>query len=151
MFTRSLVMTSCLALTAPALAQEAANTFEYSPVVRLMHNGKFRAEVWRRDVGTDQSDLAWSDSELSATATTAIVDACAALQRNFDGTFPCMHAGNQGAEGVAAHAAGAAAILVGRTTATPAPQHKLVKVPVKPPSTAAEPDTQSTFKDFSQN
>ena len=76
--TISLVLTCGLAWTAPAFAEEGAAGFEYSPVARLVQGGQFRAEVWRRDVATDSSEIAWSDSELSPTAAKAIGEACAA-------------------------------------------------------------------------
>jgi hypothetical protein len=85
-----LLMASSLALTMPALAQEqAASAFEYSPIVRLMRSGQFHAEVWRRDVRTDHSDLAWSNREIYPTAVAAMIEACTSLRRNFDATFSC--------------------------------------------------------------
>jgi hypothetical protein len=93
--TSSLVLTCGLAWAAPALAEEGGAAFEYSPIARLVQGGQFRAEVWRRDAATDSSDVAWSDSELSPTAAKAIVEACAALQKNFDPGFACsVHQGS---------------------------------------------------------
>jgi hypothetical protein len=88
----ALIVTCGLAVTAPAGAGEQAAAFEYAPVARLTHGGQFRAEVWRRDVRTDRSDLAWSDSEPYTTAALAMVEACASLQKSFDPAFPCSRA-----------------------------------------------------------
>jgi hypothetical protein len=87
--TSSLVLTCGLAWTAPALAEDAAAAFEYSAVARLVPGGQFQAEVWRRDLATDGSDVAWTDTELSPTAAKAIAEACAALQKNFEPSFSC--------------------------------------------------------------
>ena len=85
-----LLMASSLALTMPgALAQEQAAPFEYSPVVRLVRSGQFQAEVWRRDVRTDRTDLAWSNREIYPTTAAAMVEACTSLRRNFDAAFSC--------------------------------------------------------------
>jgi hypothetical protein len=84
-----LLMASSLALTTPALAQEQASAFEYSPVVRLVRSGQFQAEVWRRDVRTDRSDLAWSNREIYPTTTAAMIEACTSLRKNFDAAFSC--------------------------------------------------------------
>ena len=85
-----LLMASSLALTMPALAQEQAAPFEYSPVVRLVRSGQFQAEVWRRDVRTDRTDLAWSNREIYPTTAAAMVEACASLRKNFDAAFSCL-------------------------------------------------------------
>ena len=85
-----LLMASSLALTMPvALAQEHAAPFEYSPVVRLVRSGQFQAEVWRRDVRTDRTDLAWSNREIYPTTAAAMVEACTSLRKNFDAAFSC--------------------------------------------------------------
>jgi hypothetical protein len=84
-----LLMASSIALTTPALAQEQVAAFEYSPVVRLVRSGQFQAEVWRRDVRTDRSDLAWSNREIYPTTVAAMIEACASLRKNFDAAFSC--------------------------------------------------------------
>ena len=84
-----LLMASSLALAMPALAQEQAAPFEYSPVVRLVRSGQFQAEVWRRDVRTDRSDLAWSNREIYPTTAAAMIEACTSLRKNFDAAFSC--------------------------------------------------------------
>jgi len=91
-----LLMVSSLALTTPALAQEQATAFEYSPVVSLMRSGQFQAQVWRRDVRTDQIDLAWSNREVYPTAAAAMIEACTSLHKNFDAAFSCSRAAYQG-------------------------------------------------------
>ena len=85
-----LLMASSLALTTPALAQEQAAPFEYSPVVRLVRSGQFQAEVWRRDVRTDRNDLAWSNREIYPTTAAAMIEACTSLRKNFDAAFSCL-------------------------------------------------------------
>jgi uncharacterized membrane protein YgcG len=92
LISKTFLLASSLALTTPALAQEQAAAFEYSAVVRLMRSGHFQAEVWRRDVRTDQSDLAWSNRELYPTATAAMTEACTSLRKNFDLGFSCSRA-----------------------------------------------------------
>src|SRR5262245_34067630 len=94
-----LLMASSLALTAPALAQEQAAAFEYSAIARLMRSGQLQAEVWRRDIRTDQSDLAWRNRELYPTAVAAMMEACTSLRKNFDLTFSCSPAAPQGIAG----------------------------------------------------
>ena len=139
--TIGLVLTCGLAWTAPAFAEEGA--FDYSPVARLVQGGQFRAEVWRRDVATDSSEIAWSDSELSPTAAKAIGEACAALQKDFDPGFSCSIQ-----QGSAAEAAKPK--VVTKALAAPLPPHK-VKL-LHPPQVAAEPavviDKSSWAKDF---
>ena len=98
-FKTLLLVTSSIALTMPALAQEQTLPFEYSPIVRLMRNGQFQAEVWRRDVRTDHSELAWSNGETYATATAGMVEACTSLRKNFDATFSCSPAAPHGTAG----------------------------------------------------
>jgi uncharacterized membrane protein YgcG len=90
-----LLLASSLALIPPALAQEQAAAFEYSAVARLMRSGHFQAEVWRHDVRTDQSDLAWSNRELYPSAAAAMIEACTSLRKNFDLDFSCSHAAPQ--------------------------------------------------------
>ena len=89
---RGLLVLCGLGLSAPALAQQTDAAFEYSPVARLLQNGQYRAEVWRRDVTADRGEIAWSDAEPTATAATAIAEACTALTQNFDPAFHCPRA-----------------------------------------------------------
>src|SRR6185295_1859646 len=120
-----LLMASSLALTTPALAQEQAAAFEYSPVVRLMRSGQFQAEVWRRDVRTDRSDSAWSNGEIYPTAAAAMIEACTSLRKNFDVTFSCSSAAPQGAarDRAAANPSTTAAAM---KSAVPAVERKVV-------------------------
>jgi len=118
-----LLMASSLALTTPALAQTAA--FEYSAVVRLMRSGQFQAEVWRRDIGTDHSDLAWSNRELYPTAAAAMIEACTSLRKNFDLVFSCSRAAPQGAAKDRAPA-NPSATEVAKKSAVPPVERKVV-------------------------
>ena len=90
--TRGLLVLCGLGLSAPALAQQADLAFEYSPVARLLQNGQFRAEVWRRDIATDRIENAWNDAEPALTAAVAITAACASIKQNFDPSFRCSRA-----------------------------------------------------------
>ena len=143
--TSSLVLTCGLAWTAPALAEDAAAAFEYSAVARLVQGGQFQAEVWRRDVATDGTDVAWTDTELSPTAAKAIGEACAALQKNFDPSFSCLT--HQQASVTEA----AKPKVLTKALAGPLPPHKVIKM-VHPPQPPAEPavviDKGSWVKDF---
>jgi hypothetical protein len=96
---RSVALLCGLFATASAFAQQQESAFEYSPVARLMHDGSFRAEVWRRELATDRSDLAWSSNEPSLTAAVAASEACRSLQQNFDATFACPAAGSAAPQG----------------------------------------------------
>jgi len=144
--TSGLVLACGLAWTAPALAEDGAAAFEYSPVARLVQGGQFQAEVWRRDVATDSSEVAWSDSELSATAAKAIGEACAALQKNFDPGFSC--AAHQ-----AAVAEAAKPKVLTKALAGPLPQQKAKLA--HPPRVVAEPavtsDKGTSAKEFWKN
>ena len=129
--TSSLVLTCGLAWTVPALAEEGAAAFEYSAVARLVQGGQFQAEVWRRDVATDSSDVAWTDTELSPTAAKAIGEACAALQKNFDPNISCST--QQGSIAEVAKPK-----VLTKALAGPVPPHKIIKL-AHPPQVAAEP------------
>jgi hypothetical protein len=150
----SLVLTCGLAGATPALAQDGSTEFEYSPVARLVHAGQFRAEVWRREIVTDRSDLAWSDTELSPTAAKAAAEACAALQRNFDPNFSCAPAPHQESVSEAAKPQ-----VVSKALASPAIVHNahkvdhehnkvkvVAKVPVYPPPATEEPPVAASEK-----
>ena len=54
---RGLLVLCGLGLSVPALAQQAGSDFEYSPLARLLQNGQYRAEVWRRDVSADRGEI----------------------------------------------------------------------------------------------
>jgi hypothetical protein len=122
---KTLLLAASLALATPALAQEQATAFEYSAVVRLMRGGHFQAEVWRRDVRTDQSDLAWSNRERYPTAAAAMNEACTSLRKNFDVGFSCSLAAPQAParNGTPAHSSATAAAT---KSAVPAVDRKVV-------------------------
>jgi hypothetical protein len=84
-----------VAAITPAFAQNLAAPFQYSPMTRLMNSGKYRAEVWRRNVATGAEELVWSNSVLHSTATMAIVEACTSLQKYFDVSFSCSRTASQ--------------------------------------------------------
>jgi hypothetical protein len=127
---RGLLVLCGLGLSVPALAQQAHSAFEYSPVARLLQNGQYRAEVWRRDVYADRSEIAWSEAEPSLTAVMAITEACASIKQNFDPSFHCPHA---------------ATPHEGATFKGPSPpsQHKLAttRTSARPPPPMASPNS----------
>src|SRR5262245_26663568 len=127
-----LLMASSLALTTPTLAQVQVAAFEYSPIVRLMRTGQFHAEVWRRDVRTDHSDLAWSNGESYPTAAAAMIEACTSLRKNFDVTFPCSRAAPQLASDRAPANTSAAAVAMKSAAPEVDRNATLAKTPVGP-------------------
>ncbi len=85
-----LVVAMCgIGAIAPALAEDQPTPFQYSPVARLLSNGQYRAEIWRRDVANGQEDRAWSNFELHASSAKAMDEACTTLRKYFDGSFSC--------------------------------------------------------------
>jgi uncharacterized membrane protein YgcG len=124
-FKTLLLMASSFALTVPALAQEPATAFEYSAVARLMRSGQFQAEVWRRDVTNDHSDLAWTNRELYPTAAAAMGEACTSLRKNFDLAFSCLRAAPQGPARDKTPA-NPGATVAAMKSAVPAVEHKVV-------------------------
>jgi hypothetical protein len=91
----ALLVASSLALMTPTVAQEEVAAFEYSAAVKLTHSGQFQAEVWRRDVSTDRSDVVWSKRESYPTLAAAEIDACTALHKYFDEAASCSRAASQ--------------------------------------------------------
>src|SRR5215467_12253024 len=89
---RALIIACSLNLMTGAIAEDQARTFEYLPSAHLVSAGQYRAEVWRRELATNTSDLAWSNNELAPSAAKAKAEACAALQANFDQAFSCAQA-----------------------------------------------------------
>jgi len=73
---------------APALAQDPPR-FQYSPVARHLSDGRYRAEVWRRDLAKGQEELAWSNYEPHASPAKAMDDACTSLRKHFDASVAC--------------------------------------------------------------
>jgi hypothetical protein len=144
---RTLIVTASLilwgvGLPVPALAQQVDAAFEYSPVARMLPNGQFRAEVWRRDIAADRSEVAWSDAEPVTTSALAIAEACASLKQNFDPAFQCPRIATpppQLRAAVKPSAFGVPPVPV-KTAPPPAPDHKPAVANTPPrPSTPAPP------------
>jgi hypothetical protein len=134
----------------PQLVVVKKPAFEYSPVARLLQNGQFRAEVWRRDVANDRSEIAWSDSELASTAAMASAEACVSLKRNFDPSFDCPLAATPAPHEDAAPTAAAAP----RKGPPPPPKRRarVVRTSVRPPAkTPATPPAPSGGSDWLKN
>ena len=147
-----LFMTYGLAVTMPALAQEQAAAFEYYPVAHPTPSGQFQAEVWRRNLRTDSSDLAWSNQGLYATAARAMAQACMSLQKNFDASFSCSRVANPTPASSTAPSASVAAAA--NKTAVPAVVTS-VNAPVRSQPIIHEPvgldEKSSWLKDFWKN
>ena len=65
----------------PALAQDEARIFQYSPVAQLVGEGQYRAEVWRVENASGKEERAWSDPKLHGSSAEAMAAACATLFR----------------------------------------------------------------------
>jgi len=91
MFTKTaLVVAVCgIGATGPILAQDDARIFQFSPIARLVGEGQYRAEVWRRENASGKEERAWSSSGLHGSSAEAMAAACATLHENFDDSFPC--------------------------------------------------------------
>jgi hypothetical protein len=89
LFTRTVFVAAICGVGAivPALAQDEARIFQYSPVAQLVGEGQYRAEVWRRENASGEEERAWSGSELHASKDEAIAAACVTLRENF--AFSC--------------------------------------------------------------
>src|SRR5262249_5570516 len=71
----------------PALAQDEARIFQYSPVAQLVAEGQFRQEGWRRETAGGKEERAWSSADLLGSSDEAMAAACATLRENF--AFSC--------------------------------------------------------------
>ena len=79
-----LVVAVCgIGATVPTLAQDDARIFQYSAIARLVGEGQYRAEVWRRENASGKEERAWSSSDLHRSSEDAMALACIALSVNF--------------------------------------------------------------------
>ena len=85
MLTKTVLVVAICSIGAivPALAQEEARIFQYSPIAQLVGEGQYRAEVWRRENASGKEERAWSDSDLYASSADAMAAACATLRENY--------------------------------------------------------------------
>src|SRR5262249_33672853 len=91
MLTRTvLVVAVCgIGASVPTLAQDETRIFRYSPIARLVGEGQYRAEVWRRENASSKEEREWSNSDLHGSWAEALAAACAKLRENFDDSFSC--------------------------------------------------------------
>src|SRR5262249_30515107 len=75
--------------TVPTFAQDKARIFQYSPIARLVGEGQYRAEVWRRENASGKKDLAWTSFDLHGSSAEAMAAACATLREKYDNSFSC--------------------------------------------------------------
>src|SRR5215467_473720 len=79
-----LVVALCsIGATVPTLAHDEVRIFQYSPIARLVEEGQYRAEVWRREDASGKEERAWSSSDLHGSSEQAIAAACTTLRENF--------------------------------------------------------------------
>src|SRR5215468_4428454 len=79
-----LVVAVCgIGATVPTLAQDDARIFQYSAIARLVGEGQYRAEVWRRELASGKEEPAWSSSDLHGSSEKAIAAACTPLRESF--------------------------------------------------------------------
>jgi hypothetical protein len=84
-----LVVAVCgIGATVPTLAHDEARIFQYSSIARLVGEGQYRAEVWRREDASDKEERAWSSSDLHTSSEQAIAAACTALRKSFASSCP---------------------------------------------------------------
>src|SRR5215831_1739077 len=79
-----LVVAACgIVATVPTFANDEARIFQYSSIARLVGEGQYRAEVWRREIASGKEEPAWSSSDLHGSSEQAIAAACTTLRENF--------------------------------------------------------------------
>jgi hypothetical protein len=84
MLTKTVLVALCgIGASVPALAQDETRIFQYSPIVRLVAEGQYRAEVWRLDNASGKEERAWSDPKLHGSSAEAMAAACATLRENY--------------------------------------------------------------------
>jgi hypothetical protein len=89
MLTKVVLVVALCGATVTTLAQDETRIFQYSPVARLVGEGQYRAEVWRRENSSGMEERAWGDSELHGSSAEAMAAACATLRKNYDDSFSC--------------------------------------------------------------
>src|SRR5262245_46496390 len=79
-----LVVAACgIVATVPTFADDEARIFQYSSIARLVGEGQYRAEVWKREIASGKEEPAWSSSDLHGSSEQAIAAACTTLRENF--------------------------------------------------------------------
>jgi len=163
----------------PALAQDEARIFQYSPVAQLVGEGQYRAEVWRRENASGKEERAWSSSDLLGSSEEAITAACVVLRDEF--AFSCAQTARgakagepvkkasatvvtkeskppkeKGAKASSTHptavpAAAGKAMPAHAPTATPTSPLKAMPAPAKPINAASKPGPNPSDNDFWSN
>ena len=72
----------------PVMAEDQRVGAQYSPVVRQLRNGQYRAEVWRRN-DKGQEEFVGTNYKPHASAAMAMDDACLSVRKYFDPSFSC--------------------------------------------------------------
>jgi hypothetical protein len=84
-----LVLAVCgMGVMEPVMAEDQPAGAQYSPVVRLLSNGQYRAEVWRRNY-KGQEQFVGTNYKPHASADKAMDDACLSVRKYFDPSFSC--------------------------------------------------------------
>jgi hypothetical protein len=84
-----LVLAVCgMGVIDPVMAEDQPAGAQYSPVARLLRNGQYRAEVWRRN-DKGQDEFVGTNYKPHASAAEAMDDACLSLRKHFDPSFSC--------------------------------------------------------------
>src|SRR5215468_7028891 len=79
-----LVVAVCgIGATVPTLAQDEARIFHYSAIARLVGEGQYRAEIWRRENASGNEERAWSSPELLRSSQEAMAAACTTLREDY--------------------------------------------------------------------
>jgi hypothetical protein len=79
----TLVVALCGIGATVTLAQDEARIFQYAPIARVVGEGQYRAEVWRRENASGKEERAWSSSDLHGSSQEAIAAACIKLRESF--------------------------------------------------------------------
>jgi len=156
MFTKTVLVVAVCGICAsvPTLAQDEARIFLWSPIARLVGEGQYRAEVWRRENASGKEERAWSSSGLHGSSEEAMTAACATLRKNFDDSFSCTQRPRDAKAGETVKGPGTVV-----TKASTPPKVKGSKTPpanspVPAPKTvaaASQPGSKNWAKDFWAN
>src|SRR5262249_30992514 len=94
MLTRTfLVVAVCgIGASVPTLAQDETRIFQYSPIARLVGEGQYRAEVWKRENASGRENLGWSTSDVQGRPAEVWAAPCENPREYFDVFFPCTQA-----------------------------------------------------------
>jgi hypothetical protein len=84
-----LVLAVCgMGVIEPVMAEDQSAGAQYSPGVRLLSDGQYRAEVWRRN-DKGQEEFVGTNYKPHANAAKAMDDACLSVRKHFEPSFSC--------------------------------------------------------------